>query len=1521
MPRKTLPFHPLINAWFTETMGKPTAVQEEAWPLIERGEHVLAIAPTGSGKTLAAFLPALSRLADGTYPAGGLSVLYVSPLKALNEDIRRNLAAPLEGIRSRFAMAGEALPDISAQTRSGDTAQADRRRFYVKPPSILALTPESLAIILLNPRGRKVLSSVRYLIIDEIHSILPTKRGSFLSCQIDRLALIAGEFQRVALSATVRPAEAAAEFAGGLRPVAAGSSGQYAYEKRPVRIVAPPTEKKIRFTVEYAEEESTGEDEAVYRQRYHLIAGRILERLGVNRTTLVFTGSRRRAETLSHILNEEAGGTVAFAHHGSLSKELRRAVEQRLAEGSLPCVVATSSLELGIDIGSVDEVILAGGTHSAAAALQRIGRSGHGVGRESRGLLFPFHGMDLLLAAAMAESIREREIEECHPIENPLDILAQLTLALCLERDRETEELYRTLRGFYIFRGLSRPVYERTLRMLAGMGKRGRLRELKARLYWDRESGALSVAPGTLNLLYASGGAITSRGLYSLRLAGERTKIGELDEEFVWERRLGDVFDFGNRSWRISAIESEAVEVVPLEGRSGYVPFWRAEAAFRSPPLTGKLLKILDNRRSAGGRGISQTEFPEFAEKALSTLNSFLDAQERAQRDCPLSGSASIAVEILTQEAMGGEFHRVLFHSFRGGAVNYPFSLALAQEVEDRLGLRVESFCDDNSILLIVPRPGGGMEKTAAEGFIRDMIRGLGRIEDGISHGERQFRRRFESGSRFGAAFREAAERSLCLPRAGFGKRSPLWIQRQRSRRLFDAVSAEDDFPLTAEAWRSCLADEFDMAAFRDLIEAIAAGSIDSPFFHTRNPSPFSQSLVWQETNTLLYEYDDRKDLRPRRGGPAGNGVVAREGGSLSDRAIAEALGNASLRPEIPAGAAADFSARLRRELPGWAPEDEASLVQWVKERIAIPLDEWETLKAVLPPSLGESLSGPSSAGASLCAGKLQILKREGAIPSVVHREWKRDWLDAAWTLLGPWMRCQGPLPLSRIAEVFGRGGEDEEAGTDDELVRDVWIVPAGNGEAEGPLLCDRDNLDLLLRLIRRNARPQIRERPLSLLVPFLALRQGFCRHHADPGNGAFPGDWASALPLPVRLWETELFSARQEDYSPEILDREIREGRIVWYGAGKERAGLCRVEDLDLADPGGSRGGNEQRAKAGDKVSSLLSPTEGGEGGFFDSPRDFWEIKNATGLAAGSCVKALWEAVWQGRISADSWEPLRRGVENDFSVPENSTATAASSPDSSRGALPFSPRAYPRLPRALRDKWRAGPPVLGRWFSLEPADQFPPGTEDPVYQEELDRERVRLLLHRWGVLCRPLLERESPCFSWARLLPAMRRMELAGELVVGRFFSGINSLQFASPAIATELEEAEHCRAAPFWMNAADPASPSGLDLGTTGQGAEALDPRLPARSRNNRLYYRGAELIAVSTRNGKELCIFILPEDPGAGKLAALIKAPRTRKVQAEKKIVVERINGNAAALSAWADIFTGAGFVKDRGKLFLW
>jgi ATP-dependent Lhr-like helicase len=1538
-----LPFHPLINAWFTKTYGSPTAIQAAAWPRIKEGRHVLALAPTGSGKTLTAFLSALSCFCEGSYDAEETAVLYVSPLKALNEDIRRNLLEPLGALRARFEEAGRVFPPVTVETRSGDTSQADRRRFYRKPPSILVTTPESLGILLLNPRGREILSTLRCLILDEIHSVLGTKRGSYLACQVDRLALVAaevhtaethtaerrgnGEFQRIGLSATVNPPKAAAEFLGGLR-----NNGGI-WEQRPVDIAAPPWEKRVDFTVEgmgSAEGMGTEPPANGLSQSTLFAAERIIHRIEANRGTLVFTGSRREAERLSYAINRGAGRPLSFVHHGSLAKELRRAVEQALAEGKIPCVVATSSLELGIDIGSADEVILAGAPSSTSSALQRIGRSGHGVGKTSLGRFIPLKVSDLLPAAALALGIREREIEETRPIENPLDVLAQIILALVAEKDRDTGELYALLRGFYVFRTLSRADYEGVIAMLAGYGEGDlRLRELKPRLYRDRVEGSLAAAPGVQALLLSSGGVIPSRGLYAMRPAGGKGKLGELDEEFVWERRIGDRFNLGNRSWRIVSIGDEAVEVAPAEFDSGNIPFWRAEPLFRSAPLSRRILEILDRFKARGELGAEA--LPEFSAAALERLNRYLGSQKRAQGEVPLPGTDFMSCEILRGDgARGHGMIRVLIHNFRGGAINYPFALAVAGELEDRYGGRVESFSGNDTVLFLLPN----LDEQAPEDIEKTLSAVLLSLNrgGGLSRGERQFRRRLESSSRFGAAFREAAERSLTLPKTGFGRRSPLWIIRQRSKRLFDAVISGSrtgepprDFPLVTEAWRSCLRDEFDMEGFRDLIGALENGTLGFSFFHSPAGSPFAAGIVWQETNSLLYEGDGRGDPR-RPGGRYVPGPLF--DGSLSGRIIAEALDDPALRPVIPAELAADFTARLRRELPGWAPEDARSLAEWVKERIAIPLDEWETLLRALPSPVLEELRGDPGLG-----GRLRVLKRAGAaVESVVHREWEKTWLGegpvpfdqglSQGFLQGlcQWLRFQGPVSLSRIGEVFGLEAAALEGmirtrgdGGDRDL---IYPVNAGAGE---DLVCDAENLELLLRLKRARARPEIKERPASLLVPFLAIRQGLA------GNDGPLGDWAAGLELPAGLWETEILSSRRDDYRPDDLEEELREGRLLWYGAGKGRTGFCRPEDLDLVLPAETGGetetGGEAETSGKTETGGKAGQDSGGGTGsekpvppfdrpdFFDVPRTYWEIKDAAGLGDRALIPAIWEQVWKGRLSSDSWEAPRRGAWN---TGKTGDVLHAEPP---AGLRPFTHRRIPRATRAVRDAVRdrreRNAPLPGRWFSLG-RESAP---EDPLDQDELDRDRVRLLLSRWGVLCRPLLERESPVLSWARLLPTIRRMELAGELAAGRFFSGIGSLQFASPGILRDLEEAEEFadRGGAFYrINAADPASPAALDI-------EGLDPRLPARSPRNRLYYRGRELAAVSLRNGKEIKIFIPPERCAA--LAALIKAPRTRKPNPEKKLLIETINGAAAAESPYGPCFTQAGFIPDRGKLYLW
>ena len=1510
-----LPFHPLINQWFNEIYSKATLVQEEAWPLISQGKHVLAIAPTGSGKTLTGFLSALSRFAEGSYPADKLSVLYVSPLKALNEDIKRNLIAPLEGIRSCFEKAGQVFPPVRVETRSGDTTQTERRRFLISPPSILAVTPESLAILLLNRRAREHLSQVKCLILDEIHASLGNRRGAYLSCQVDHLSLIAGEFQRIALSATVNPPEAAAEFVGGLKINARGG-----HDKRKVFIVAPPIEKKISFKVEFPEgtpEETRqkaiqekikkGKDRDDFGERYDTFISFAIERIRKNRSTLIFTDSRRRTERICYLINQTAGEQLSFTHHGSLSKELRRAAEKALTEGKIPCVVATSSLELGIDIGSVDEVILAGSPFSASSALQRVGRSGHGVGQESQGILFPFHGLDLIASAAVSGAVDDRELEESTSLDNPLDVLSQSILSLCTEADRYEDELFALIQGFYVFRTLPRQAFDAVIRMLSGGYGEKRVRELPRRLYRDTETGLLSAASGTQTLLYTSGGVIANRGYFALRLAAGSedagNKIGELDEEFVWERRVGDCFNFGGRSWRISSIGSEAVEVFPLVRDAGFTPFWKADGAGRGKVISRRILELLesfdksikgDTRRNDGKKLLSGIQ--NLSPDTINALDSFLKAQISFQGKIPLPSPFCIPVEVIDDPSGGADARLIVFHSFRGSAINYPFSLCLMGDLEEHWNIRVETTVDNNAVMLRLPRslPIG------AEKIIRESLTRLGQG----NNLDKRLSEVLASSGVFNAAFRETAEASLLIPRSPFGRRIPLWITRQKSKRLFDSVSSLKDFPAITEALRSCLQERFDMEGFRSLIQDLLDGMVNLPFFITRQPSPFSRELVWLETGALLYEYDERKDLRRSFSIERSSNNSA----SLSDLAIAEALIPGASRPSLDKDLVYDFCARLRREKEGWAPDDSLSLCEWVKERVAIPTngknEEWEKLLEYLPLELKDEFKLDPSLD-----GRLINFKRPGAsLEIITHRDWLKTMEAAADKLaekaLAQWFLSEGPLPITRLKKIFGFTAEEAEKAVSylidaEELVQGIRI-----GENEEELYCDKENLELLLRIGRKKRREGIKERPGQLLLPFLARRQGLLNRH---GKSSDPVPWEvlSGFAAPVKLWEAEIFPARCDGYRGDYFDKEIREGRLVWYGTGKEKAAFCPPEDLDLvtANP----------AKA---LSIGALPAS-----FFDIPRSFWQIKDAMSPAIMNSMEisiAIWKSVWQGNLSADSWDPMRHAAAQGFKAEKIEEAGPA---------LPVNPfgRSNTRIPRSLRERWKGGPPLRGNWFSLTGDYDFvtEDGNEtDLLAEDELNRARVRLLLKRFGILCRPLLEHEGPSFSWSKLLPAMRRMELAGEIIAGRFFNNINSLQFAPAGIARELEEAE-AEQGIYWMNAIDPVSPCGVPNLTSLFEKSSI--KLPARLPSSRICFKGQEIIAVSSRGGKDLDI-----DPSLEQILKkdtlieffdFISFPKHRSVYPESKIVIEKINGASAASSVFADKFKDQGFVSDRSRLVLW
>ena len=1518
-------FHPLVREWFLGRYGGPTAVQAEAWPAIASGAHVLALAPTGSGKTLTAFLGVVSRLASGELPCDRLSALYVSPLKALGEDVRRNLESPLSELESLFRARGEAWPRIRAATRSGDTGQAERRRMLRDPPSILATTPESLALMLDSASARPVLSTVRLLVLDEIHALAGDKRGALLACSVARLALLAGEFQRVALSATARPVEAIADFVGGLRLVR-GEDGLTRYEPRKVAVVAPPARKRIVLSVEWpappppaagAEETSVVRDTA---PRYAAVVPEILRKMdsargsdpggeagppaegpgGSSRGLLVFTDSRRRAERLAFLVNEARGEGAAWAHHGSLSREVRRLVEEKFKAGELGCVVATASLELGIDVGSVGEVVLAGTPGSVASTLQRVGRSGHGVGEASVGSLYPFHGMDLVLAAAAAAGVADRAVEETRPLSCPLDILAQVLLELCLEPDldlappRTVEELYDIVRSFPPFVRLTRTLFDSTVQMLAGKYAGSRVRELEPRIALDAVTGTARAGKGARTLLYSSGGAIPDRGLYSMRVAGSKTKIGELDEEFVFERRVGEVFALGAQTWRIVEIGDEAVVVASAPPDPDIIPFWKGDPFFRSEEISSRALELLDRLgralASASGaiRGAGEEaaaavlrEEYRFSDSAARACAGFVAAQAAAGLGAPsLPGPRRLVLEVLGDSGSDRRSSRLVLHSLRGRGINEPLGLAVSAALEEELGLPVQRLDDDDLILFSMPRAEGVVPEAALLKALASLA-GEGRLEA-------MLRSHLESSGVFGAQFRANASRALLLPKGGPGKRMPLWMSRIRAKRLYAAVRSCEDFPIVVETWRSCLSDLFDLEGTRDLIRRIAGGSVEVSVFRSRAPSPFAREAVWHEVSDNMYRTDE---------------LAARATSSVSDAVVAEALRSARLRPRVDPALLDDLEARLKRLVPGWGPEDAFGLAEWVKERVLVPVSELPSILAASAPSLAREFEADPS-----CGGRIVRRKLEGGSEEVLVHSERLPSLEAdPAALLPEWLRREAAVSQERISSLFGLSG-DELSGAIDRLVDSgaaVGDFVVGDG---GPRVIDAQNLEILLRRSRAAARPSVTPRPVSDLALLVGAVQGLGGRPPAGSEGGEPAPGAGlrrafvsleGCPLPAGLWESEVLPLRVARYSPTGLDGFLASSPWQWFGCGKAQVSFAEIGDLELFLP--PRRG-----------SSSIVPEAGGSHGF-------WELRERSGLGSAHAARLLWSEAWKGLVASDSFRDVREGIASSFGLDLPDAEAPGENSGEARQGHPFgAPR---RIPRALRERWRGGSPLSGSWFSLDLAgDAGELGEEGDADEELLDRmrldsARVRIVAARYGLLCRSILEREVPALRWGELFPAMRRLELAGELLSGRFFEGIDGPQFLDPpALQLFLSLDSLGQDRPLWVNALDPAA-SPLYAGTD-RPAE-----LPQRTATSRICLWGGEVIGVSSRSYRDLRLSLPPSDPRLIAALGLFTAAREREVLPERRVAVETVNGSPAASSPFAPGLESVGFEKDRGRMVLW
>ena len=1344
-------FSPATRRWFHAAFDAPTEAQSGAWNAIGSGDSALVIAPTGSGKTLAAFLWSIDRLVTAARPPKDrrLRVLYVSPLKALAVDVERNLRAPLAGVRTHAG--DEVLTPLDVAIRTGDTPADERRRMATSPPDILITTPESL-FLLLTSAARDALRAVETVIVDEVHAVAGTKRGAHLAVSLERLdELLDAPAQRIGLSATVRPPEEVATFLGGGRPVTVVQSG--ARKELDLRVEVP-----VEDMTEPVAQGIT-DDGAPANSIWPAVEARLVELIREHRSTILFCNSRRLSERLCARINELAGDTIARAHHGSVAREQRLLIEEDLKAGRLPCVVATSSLELGIDMGAVDLVIQVEAPTSVASGLQRIGRAGHHVNAVSRGVIFPKYRGDLVECAVVVERMRDKAIESISFLRNPLDVLAQQIVAMVAMDDWNVDALEKVVRRAAPFADLPRSGLEAVLDMLSGRYPSDAFAELRPRLNWDRIDGRLSGRGGAQRLAVTSGGTIPDRGLFGVYLAGDdRSRVGELDEEMVYESREGEVFTLGATAWRIEEITRDRVVVSPAPGQPGKMPFWKGDGIGR-PVELGRALGTFLREMSAmpADAAIARVRGAGLDDNAATNLVRYLAEQKEATGALP--DDRTIVVERFRDEL--GDW-RMCVHSPLGARVHAPWAQAIEARVRERLGLDVQCIYDDDGIVVRLPEAD---EAPAADTvvFEPDEIRDIV-----TSH--------VADSALFASRFRECAVRSLLIPRRKPGQRTPLWMQRQRSADLMGVASAYGDFPIVLETYRECLQDVFDLPALSDVMERIARRELLLVEVETQVPSPFASSLTFGYVGAFMYEGD--APLAERRA----------QALSLDRRLLAELLGQEELRDLVDVQALADLELELQRLAP---------------DRVARDADELHDVLRVLG-DLSAAEVGARCARAAEAPGwlkELEASRRAIAVRIGGEKRWiaiedtarYRDALgvappvgipdaflepvdDPVGDLVARFARTHGPFAATDGAARLGLGRAVVDA---------ILKRLAGDGRvalgAFRPDGTEREWVDAeVLRRLRRRSlaafRKEVEPVEPGALARFLPVWHGVGRS-GGPDAVVRALESLQGAAIPASALERQVLGARAGSEVASALDQLCASGEVVWCGAGALGSddGWLVLSFADVA-----------RALLPDPQPVDLSPVAaavraalGARGAMF-----FRQVVEEVGsLDDAEVLRAVWELVWAGHVTNDTLAPLRALIGG-----------------GSRRAV----RAG-RKPRRPAMPSRLGPPSAGGRWSVVP-DREPDRTRRATAVAEQ-------LLKRHGVLTRGAVVSERIPGGFAGVYPVLKAFEETGRARRGYFVEGLGGAQFA-PAGAVDRMRAlanDPPTGKAIVLAATDPANPYG--------------------------------------------------------------------------------------------------------------
>lgn len=1541
-------FGPATQDWFRGAFSAPTNAQKGAWESVSSGRNALVVAPTGSGKTLSAFLFAIDRIfrekapevpdaaparrgkkAAPKAPATNTRVLYISPLKALGVDVERNLRSPLVGIGQSARRLGIDVPAVSVGVRSGDTSSSDRRKLVTDPPDILITTPESL-YLMLTSQAAETLRGVHTVIIDEVHAVAATKRGAHLAVSLERLdALLDSPAQRIGLSATVRPIDEVARFLGGAQPV---------------DIVAPKATKAFDLSVvvpvddmlnpppppgspapdeagdgEWFSErpESTEMAGSVWPHVEEAIVDRILQR----RSTIVFANSRRLAERLTGRLNEiyaerqgievpeptvpaaqmaQAGSSagvsaiLAKAHHGSVSKEQRAQVEDELKSGVLRCVVATSSLELGIDMGSVDLVIQVESPPSAASGLQRVGRAGHQVGEVSRAALFPKHRSDVLHTAVVTERMLGGRIEAISVPQNPLDILAQQTVAASALGAIDVEEWFDTVKRSAPFRSLPRSAYEATLDLLAGRYPSDEFAELRPRLVWDRDAGTLTGRPGAQRVAVTSGGTIPDRGLFGVFVAGEsqNARVGELDEEMVYESRVNDVFTLGTTSWRIVEITHDRVNVVPAFGQPGKLPFWHGDGIGR-PAELGEALGKFSRDIAGADRAKAEERLRESGldDNAITNLLAYLAEQREATGSLPTD--KTLTVERSRDEV--GDW-RIILHSPYGMQVHSPWALAVNARIRERLGVEGAAVASDDGIIARVP--DAAAEPPGADLFVFEPDELEQIVTDEVG-----------GSALFASRFRECAARALLLPRLNPNRRSPLWQQRQRSAQLLEVAKRHPAFPIILETLREVLQDVYDLPALLRITRQIGERRIRLVEITTSQPSPYARDLLFGYVGAFMYEGDS--PLAERRAAAL----------SVDPALLSELLGKVEMRELLDP----DVIAQFEREAQRLDPDRRARGVEGVADllRILGPLEAGEV--AARLDTEGDAVTEAEEHLARLVderrairvtiAGVARVAGIEdagrlrdalgAALPVGIPNAFLEPLADPLGDLVARYARTHAPFTTDAVAERLGVGVAVarltlQRLESQGRLSSGFFLPdpPTGSGTGDGSRADDTEWCDVeVLRRLRMRSLAAIRGSvepvPPAAYARFLPVWQHLGRPLEGIDGVLAVVEQLAGVPIPASAWESLVLPSRVADYSPALLDELTATGEVVWSGHGTlpGRDGWIALHPAEAA-PFTLQDPDDADDPAPDSLEARILAVLAGGGAYFAA-----QVKQLAGAENEQSVNdALWALTWAGRVTNDTFAPVRTLLSGGGQ--SHRVARRAPRARMYRGA------AMPRATSAPR------PPSLGGRWSLLPEREPDPAARATA--------TASLLLDRYGVVTRGAVQSEGVPGGFAQVYRILAGFEEAGHCRRGYVIEKLGAAQFAASATVDRLREFAAVADPPplrtVTLAATDPANPYGAALGWPA--IEGVTHR-PGRKAGGLVVLVDGELTLYLERGGRSALAFT--DDEAALQAATRHLAETARKRRLDT-LTVEQVNGEFVYGTGVGRALREAGFVESPKGLTL-